>query len=110
MLRREYPKAPTAGYIYVMFSPDFPEFVKIGRTTHPAQRFNQYNNYNPRCSFRYLAISNVCTDCDRAEHEIIQTLHDRGILPSYQQEWFDATHTTLLLELVQGMMTCPSTS
>jgi hypothetical protein len=86
----DYPKVKIPGYIYIMYSEDFPECLKVGKTTDPAQRYNQYNNYNPRCSFNYIAVSHVYDDYDLAEKVLLQTLDDAGLRPVYQKEWFDS--------------------
>jgi hypothetical protein len=102
-IRREYPKAKTRGYLYVMYSKDFPEFVKIGKTVNPSQRYNEYNNYNPRCSFTYLHISKIYEDYDYAESSLLKVLKDEEIYPKYQKEWFDSKFTEHIMFLLDSI-------
>jgi hypothetical protein len=106
-IRKEYPSRYSRyhGYIYAIYSKDFPKFIKIGKTTNPCKRYYDYNNYNPNCSYEYVYITKIFENADNIESKFIHCLYMKGIRPVYQKEWFDISHKDMIVNILEQLTT-----
>lgn len=99
----KFPRAPTAGYIYAIFSPTFSNFIKIGRSVDVAKRFQQYLDYNAHCDWEFKYISKIFDDCIEVEAELIKRLFRHQIFVKYNREYFDVKDKEIIIETIQKL-------
>jgi hypothetical protein len=99
-----HPRPTTRGYLYAIFSPTFPNHIKLGKSIEPSKRFLEYNNYNVNADWEFKYISQkVFEDYTEAETELIKRLADMEHYPIYNKEWYDSKHTQLIIRLIQEL-------
>lgn len=99
-----HPRPTTRGYLYAIFSPTFPKHIKLGKSIEPSKRYLEYNNTNPNCDWKYKYVSQkVFEDYTDAENVLIERLLKQDILPIYNKEWFDSSHTELIINLIKEL-------
>lgn len=79
----------SAGYVYCVYSPTFPEFIKVGKTVNLQKRLVQYNTSNPYSDFIFLSVSEFCLNSSEIETAIINVLGKNNSLVG--REWFENT-------------------
>lgn len=104
-IARLYPKPDIRGYLYIVVSPTFPEYCKIGKSINLADRIRTYNAYNPYKTFIFDYISVLFDDYTESEDTILEQLKQQGIEPLVGCEWFDIKHIALIKELIQNLDT-----
>jgi hypothetical protein len=102
-VRENHPRAPTAGYIYTIYSPTFSNFIKIGRTIDPSKRFQQYLDYNPNCDWEFIHISKIFDDCIEVESKLIQRLFQKQVLVKYNREYYDVKDKNIIINMIQEL-------
>lgn len=99
----KFPRAPTAGYIYTIYSPTFSNFIKIGRSVDVAKRFQQYLDYNPHCDWEFIHISKIFDDCIEVESKLIQKLFQKQVFVKYNKEWYDVKDKNIIIDMIQEL-------
>lgn len=104
-IKKKYPSKYDSdhGYLYAIYSKDFPQFIKIGRTSDPCKRYYEYNNYNPNCSYKYLYITKMFQYPDLIEKDFLFSLARKQIFPKYQKEWFDISHKDIIVHILEQL-------
>lgn len=97
------PRVTTKGYLYLIASATFQNYIKIGKTIEPHKRLCQYNSYNPNNDFGYIYISQVFDDYTDAEDELLLRLRRQNIKPMYNREWFDIQCYDTILKTLQDL-------
>lgn len=102
-IKNAFPRAPTPGYIYVIFSPTFSNFIKIGRSVDVAKRYQQYLDYNPNCDWRFVYISKIFDDCIEVETELIKRLFHKQVVIKYNREWYGIGDKDIIITAIQNL-------
>jgi hypothetical protein len=102
-IKCDFPRAPTAGYIYAIYSPTFSNFIKIGRTIDPSKRYCQYLDYNPHCDWRIEYITKIFEDSIEVETKLIARLYKKQICVKYNREYFDVKDKDKIIETIQEL-------
>ncbi len=74
-----------AGYLYIVSSPTFKDFIKVGKTTDLKKRIIGYNSSTPHSDFRYINTTPLLTNLSKAEEYIIKYLGETLVA----KEWFN---------------------
>ena len=88
----------TTGFMYIIFSPSFPEFIKVGRTNNLKTRLLQYNSSNPYSDYTYLLYTPLLFDMFEAEDFVLQQLGES----MYGKEWYGLDRLKEAKELIIG--------
>ena len=76
----------TEGWLYVLTHPKLSGWFKVGKTTNPRRRLNQYQTGDPARAYRFVFLRQM-EDHHLAEEKLIQRLDRLGYLP--HGEWFE---------------------
>lgn len=90
--------AITEGWVYVVTHPSLPGWFKVGKTTHPRRRLDQYQTADPLRSYRYVFLY-AMEDHHIAEWLLMERLKGLGFLP--RGEWFEVPLCVLRRELIK---------
>lgn len=90
----------SAGYVYAVYSPTYPEFIKIGITQNLCTRIKSYNSYNPYSDFRYIAVSKFCLNTKEIEDMLKNTIPDKSLVAN---EWFDIKHKEYIITVINSI-------
>lgn len=89
------------GYIYILFDSNFPEFIKVGRTSNCKNRLNGYNSDKPFPTAKMLYISKMFEDCHEIERRILTYMYDTTAPTTLSKEWFEIDHKEKLIEIIE---------
>jgi len=92
--------APDKGFIYLVTSPSFEGWVKLGQTSNVKTRYRSYNHANPRKDFKldcYKEVENKY----RAELLLIEELKEFSIKSS-GREWFKVKNKNKVINIINN--------
>ena len=85
------------GYIYIISSPTFKDWIKIGRTTNdPKIRVTSFNVATPFRDFVLDYIKEV-ENTQRAEYQLHEKVHNNKLTKKRVGEWFKITNKTCVI-------------
>ncbi len=88
----------TPGFIYAVYSPTFPSFVKVGKSYNLVSRLKQYNNSNPHSDYRFVAISKLVDNTVESE-QLIKSL---GTVIQ-GNEWLDVKDKDIIIRAIEAL-------
>ena len=91
---------PVPGYIYCVYSPSFPEYIKIGRTGDIARRFSNYLNSTPEADFVLLAVSRPVKDTFKHDSALKSYLGN----PKAKREWYDISLKDKAIDYIESIL------
>ena len=92
--------APDKGFVYLVTSPSFEGWVKLGQSSNVETRYRSYNHANPRKDFKldcYREVDNKY----RAELLLIEELKKLSIKAS-GREWFKVKNKNKVINIVNN--------
>tara|TARA_R100000963_G_C4631467_1_gene96473 strand:+ start:556 stop:1284 length:729 start_codon:yes stop_codon:yes gene_type:complete len=92
--------APDKGFIYLVSSPSFDGWVKIGQSADLETRYRSYNHSNPRRDFKldcYIEVENKW----RAEYLLIEIVKKFSIKSS-GREWFKVKNKNKVINIINN--------
>lgn len=90
---------PEYGHLYIVYSPTFPELIKVGKTVNLKTRLRGYNQSNPYSDYDFIAISKILPDIKSYEKKLLELLDD----PIYQKEWYCVKKRDIAIQLVENI-------
>lgn len=88
----------TEGWIYALYHPRLIGWFKVGKTTNPRRRLNQYQTGDPARAYRYVFLRRM-ENHNLAEKQLIERLLRLGYLP--YGEWFEVPLCVLHKQITQ---------
>ena len=90
------------GYIYIISSPTFKDWIKIGRTTNdPKIRVTSFNVATPFRDF-VLDYTKEVENTQRAEYQLHEKVHNNKLTKKRVGEWFKITNKNKVIQLMEN--------
>ena len=89
------------GYIYILFDSNFPDYIKVGRTSDCKKRLVGYNSDKPFPTAKMLMISKMFDDVHEVERRILAFMYDHTQATTLSKEWFEIKHKEKLIKIIE---------
>ena len=89
------------GYMYILFDSNFPEYIKVGRTSDCAKRLRSYNSDKPYPTAKMFYISKMFDDVHEVERRILAFMYDNTAPTTLSKEWFMIEHKQKLIDIIE---------
>ena len=89
------------GYMYILFDENFPEYIKVGRTSDCKKRLVGYNSDKPFPTAKMLFISKMFEDVYEVERRVLAYMYDNTPPTTLSKEWFEIRHKEKLIYIVE---------
>lgn len=88
------------GFIYVLSDSNFPDYIKVGRTSDCKKRLIGYNSDKPFPTAKMLYISDMFENVYEVERRILAYMYDNTPPTTLSKEWFEVQHKDKILNII----------
>lgn len=89
------------GFMYVLFDTNFPEYIKVGRTSDCKRRLIGYNSDKPFPTAKMLLISKMFEDVNEVERRVLNYMYDNTPPTTLSKEWFEIQHKEKIIKIIE---------
>jgi len=89
------------GFMYVLFDSNFPEYIKVGRTSDCKRRLIGYNSDKPFPTAKMLLISKMFEDVNEVERRVLSYMYDHTPPTTLSKEWFEIQHKEKIIKIIE---------
>jgi hypothetical protein len=89
------------GFLYILFDSQYPEYIKVGRTSDCKKRLTGYNSDKPYPTAKMQYISEMFDDVNEAERRVLAYMYDNTPPTTLSKEWFEIEHKDKLIKIIQ---------
>jgi hypothetical protein len=89
------------GFMYVLFDTNFPEYIKVGRTSDCKRRLIGYNSDKPFPTAKMLLISKMFEDVNEVERRVLNYMYDHTPPTTLSKEWFEIQHKEKIIKIIE---------
>lgn len=89
------------GFIYVLSDSNFPDYIKVGRTSDCRKRLLGYNSDKPYPTAKMLYISIMFDNVIEVERKILRYMYDCTPPTTLSKEWFEIQHKDKIISIVE---------
>lgn len=89
------------GFMYILFDANFPDFIKVGRTSDCKRRLIGYNSDKPFPTAKMLFISDLFNDVNEVERRVLAYMYDNTPPTTLSKEWFEVQHKEKLISIIE---------
>lgn len=89
------------GFMYILFDTNFPDFIKVGRTSDCKRRLIGYNSDKPFPTAKMLFISDLFNDVNEVERRVLAYMYDNTPPTTLSKEWFEVQHKEKLISIIE---------